>query len=57
MDKKVYIQPQTEIDVYELTNALLGVSADIGISYGGEDEDPNAGGDVKGEAWTDIWDN
>ena len=56
MDKKLYIQPQTEIELFELTNALLGVSApEQGISYGGVDEDGSGDPDVKGESWTDIW--
>jgi hypothetical protein len=56
MDKKIYIQPQTEIELFELTNALLGVSApEQGIGYGGVDEDGSGDPDVKGESWTDIW--
>ena len=59
MDKKIYIQPQTEITkaVYTQMLATSGVTgtgaAEIG--WGGDDPDPEAGGDVKGESWTDIW--
>ena len=57
MDKKIYIQPQTEITKAVLTEMLAGsvTAPDQGIGYGGVDDgthDP----DVKGEAWTDIWD-
>lgn len=59
MDKKIYIQPQTEISKIVLVQMFAsspGVTApDQGIDYGGVDDgthDP----DVKGEAWTDIWD-
>lgn len=58
MDKKIYIQPQTEITkaVYTHMLATSGVTGTGGaeIGWGGEDDgthDP----DVKGEAWTDIW--
>ncbi len=60
MDKKIYIQPQTEITkaVYTHMLAASGVTGEGGatVGWGGEDTDPEAGADVKGEAWTDIWD-
>lgn len=56
MDKKLYIQPQTEIIEAVLTQMLADsvTAPDQGIGYGGVatgEEDP----DVKGESWTDIW--
>jgi len=57
MDKKIYIQPQTEITKAVLTEMLAGsvTAPDQGIGYGGVDDGTNDP-DVKGEAWTDIWD-
>lgn len=60
MDKKIYIQPQTEVTKAILTQILSasGVTGtgDATIDWGGEDDgthDP----DIKGESWSDIWDN
>lgn len=59
MDKKLYIQPQTEIQLVAFTNMLLdgSVTGEGGatIGWGGDDEDPEAGADVKSESWTNIW--
>ena len=61
MDKKIYIQPQTEITKAVLTQMLAGsvignVGDDTGtIGYGGSDDDGTMDPGVKGEAWTDIW--
>ena len=60
MDKKLYIQPQTEIQLVEFTNMLLDGSVtgsgDATIGWGGYDEGGEQDPDVKGESWTDIWD-
>lgn len=59
MDKKIYIQPQTEISKVVLTEMMLTGSVTApgqGIGYGGVDEGGEKDPDVKGEAWTDIWD-
>ena len=59
MDKKLYIQPQTEITKAVLIQMLASsVTGEGGatIGWGGDDEDPEAGADVKGESWTNIWD-
>ena len=58
MDKKLYIQPQTEIQLVDFTNMLLDGSVTApgqGIGYGGVDEEGEKDPDVKGESWTDIW--
>lgn len=59
MDKKIYIQPQTEITkaVYTHMLAASGVTGTGGatIGWGGTDEGGEKDPDVKGEAWTDIW--
>lgn len=62
MDKKVYIQPNTEICItlpmstMLMNGSVTGTSedAEIEIGWGGgydDSKDP----DVKGESWTDIW--
>lgn len=59
MDKKLYIQPQTEITkavlIQMLASSVTG-EGDATIGWGGDDDDPEAGADVKGESWTNIWD-
>ena len=63
MDKKLYIQPQTEIIKAVFSQMFAsspGVTGNIGddsgsIGYGGVDDNPEAGSDVKGESWSDIW--
>jgi len=58
--KKIYMQPQT--DVCEMQPVqMLAASGVTGtgaatIDWGGQDKDPSAGGDVKGNEWGDIWD-
>lgn len=61
MDKKLYIQPQTEITKAVLTQMLAGsvtgsIDGGDGPGYGGVDDDGSQDPGVKGEAWTDIWD-
>ena len=58
MDKKIYIQPQTEVTPVLVRSAMLiegsvsgdGTGSDIG--WGGVEDGE---GDVKDESWTDIW--
>ncbi len=61
MDKKLYIQPQTEITKAVLTQMLAGsvtgsIDGGDGPGYGGVDDEGTLDPGVKGEAWTDIWD-
>lgn len=61
MDKKLYIQPQTEI-LKAVFSQILAASSGVTGDTGG-DHDPGYGGiddgthdpDIKGESWTDIW--
>ncbi len=60
MDKKLYIQPQTEIANVLFTqmlaeSGLTGGGDGSGVGYGGVDVGGDKDPDVKGEAWTDIW--
>ena len=57
--KKIYIQPQT--DVCEMLPAqIIAASGVTGtgaaeIGWGGNDENPEAGGDVKGNSFEFEW--
>lgn len=58
MDKKIYIQPQTEVTKAVLIQMLAGsITTDIdgGPGYEGSDDDGSLDPGVKGESWTDIW--
>ena len=60
MDKKLYIQPETEIMKSVVIQMLANSPSVTGkgaatIGWGGDDGDPEAGADVKGDSWTDIW--
>lgn len=58
MDKKLYIQPQTEIIKAVFTqifaSSLTGEGGGVEVGWGGEDDGTHEP-QVKGEAWTDIW--
>lgn len=58
--KKIYMQPQTDV-CETLPVQMLAASGVTGtgaaeIGWGGNDTNPSAGGDVKGNEWGDIWD-
>ena len=57
--KKLYIQPETivceALPAQMLAGSVTGGGVADDIGYGGVDDNPEAGGDVKGD-WGDIWD-
>ena len=63
MKKLQYIQPTVEVTETMFSQMLAesGVTGSIdsgdGPGYGGVDDDGNLNPSVKGESWTDIWDN
>ena len=58
--KKIYMQPQTDVcemqPVQMIANSPGVTAPGQGIGYGGVDDNPGAGADVKGNEWGDIWD-
>ena len=61
MDKKLYIQPQTEMSNAIFTQICVASTGVNGVVDG--EDGPGYGGiangqepEVKGESWTDIWD-
>ena len=54
------MQPQTDVcemqPVQMIANSPGVTAPGQGIGYGGVDDNPGAGADVKGNEWGDIWD-
>ena len=59
--KKIYMQPQTDVCEMQPIQMIANSPSVTGtgaaeIGWGGNDSNPGAGADVKGNEWGDIWD-